>query len=108
MPGFFLRSYHTRRREQSFRRAGDLILAKKPVCLVCQKEMVRGFMTERAHAGSVNLPRWCEGEPKPDFWAKHVSGGDAASVQHAQGFAVVAYRCPECEALRLYAPSTHD
>lgn len=79
-------------------------MAAKPVCLVCQKEMVRGFMSDSADGGAIKLPRWCEGEPTRDFWAKF-SGGEASGKQLTAGYVVVAYRCPECEALRLYAPS---
>lgn len=72
-------------------------MAGKPTCLVCQKEMVRGFLI-----GAINLPRWCEGEPskKGTFAFPEVS-----QSQLRDGLKVVAYRCPECEALRLYAPS---
>lgn len=76
-------------------------MAGKPTCLVCQKEMVRGFMSDLGHANAVHLPRWCEGEPKPGFF----SFGEAKRSQVSEGLLVVAYRCPECEALRLYAPS---
>lgn len=71
-------------------------MAEKPVCLVCHKEMVRGFMSD----GGINLPRWCAGEPKAG-----ILGGDAKLAKARDGIVVVAYRCPECEALRLYAPS---
>jgi len=74
-------------------------MAKKPVCLVCQKEMELGFMTDRGHGATVHLPRWCAGEPKPGIFS------EATRSQAGEGFTVVAYRCPECEALRLYAPS---
>jgi len=77
-------------------------MAKTPTCLVCQKEMELGFMTERGHAQIVNLPRWCPGTPEASFWS-----GEAKSSQVKEGLKVVAYRCPECEALRLYAPSEH-
>jgi len=75
-------------------------MAKQPTCLVCKKEMERGFLTDRGHANSVNLPRWCPGEPQGSFWT-----GEAKGSQAREGLTVVAYRCPECEALRLYAPS---
>jgi hypothetical protein len=75
-------------------------MAAKPVCLVCQKEMVQGFMTDMGHHSTVHLPRWCAGEPQPSFWS-----GEAKTSQVDFGLKVVAYRCPQCEALRLYAPS---
>lgn len=78
-------------------------MAKKPVCLVCQKEMEVGFITDLGDADlSANIPRWCPGTPKPATW----TGSEVKSEQFARGLKVVAYRCPECEALRLYAPST--
>ncbi len=77
-------------------------MAAKPVCLVCQKEMVRGFLTDAAYGG-IALPRWCEGEPKPGWWEYEVR-----SSQYKTGAKVVAYRCPQCEALRLYASSTTE
>lgn len=76
-------------------------MADKPTCLVCDMEMVRGFMTDQGHGASVNLPRWIEGEPERGFFTV----GDAKTSQLKEGLRVVAYRCPQCEALRLYAPS---
>ena len=73
-------------------------MAHKPVCLVCQKEMELGFMTDEGTHGGISLPRWCAGEPTPSFWS-----GDVARSQAKQGAKVTAYRCPECKALRLYA-----
>lgn len=75
-------------------------MASKPTCLVCQNEMVRGFITDLGHANSINLTRWCEGDPESSAWS-----GEAKGSQIRNGAKVVAYRCPECEALRLYAPS---
>jgi hypothetical protein len=75
-------------------------MAKQPTCLICQKEMELGFLTDRGDYNLVNLPRWCPGEPKTGFL-----GGEVKGSQVRTGLAVVAYRCPECEALRLYAPS---
>lgn len=76
-------------------------MAKKPVCLVCQREMEVGFMTDHA-GGYVTLPRWCPGVPAQ---ASKLAGGEVASSQFAAGLRVTAYRCPECEALRFYAPA---
>ena len=76
-------------------------MAAKPVCLVCEVEMVRGFMTDLGHHSTIHVPRWCEGDPKASFWT-----GEAKHSQREAGFKVVAYRCPTCEALRLYAPSS--
>lgn len=76
-------------------------MAKTPTCLVCQKEMELGFLTDIGHMNSINLPRWCAGEPESSFWS-----GEAKRAQVNTGHKVVAYRCPECEALRLYAPTT--
>ncbi|MCC6284383.1 MAG: hypothetical protein IT439_03630 [Phycisphaerales bacterium] len=75
-------------------------MAKEPVCLVCKVVMEPGFLTERGDAQLAHLPHWCRGEPKPGY-----VGGDAQSARHAEGYPVVAYRCPTCEALRLYAPT---
>jgi len=75
-------------------------MAGKPTCLVCQKEMVCGFIADLNQGASTTLPRWCQGEPQASIWS-----GEAKSSQIRDGLKVVAYRCPECEALRLYAPS---
>jgi hypothetical protein len=74
-------------------------MAANPVCLVCQVAMEIGFMTDSGY-GTINLPRWCEGSPESSVWT-----GEVKSAQLAKGLKVVAYRCPKCEALRLYAPS---
>lgn len=76
-------------------------MAKTPTYLVCQKEMEPGFLTDFGHYNVVHLPRWCPGEAEASFWS-----GEAKAAQVKQGLKVVAYRCPECEALRLYAPSS--
>lgn len=78
-------------------------MAKTPICLVCQKEMELGFMTDLGEGDTIHMPRWCSGRPEPSFWS-----GAAKRSQLRQGLKVVAYRCPQCEALRLYAPSTED
>ena len=62
--------------------------------------MVKGFLTDLSEYSLVNLPRWCEGEPKSGLLS-----GEVKHSQFEKGARVVAYRCPECEALRLYAPS---
>jgi len=74
-------------------------MAKQPECLVCKKVMVRGFMTDFGHYEVIRIPQWHAGEPEKSFW-----GGEASRSQLKEGLKVVAYRCPECEALRLYAP----
>ncbi len=75
-------------------------MAYQPTCLVCQKVMELGFITDLGNANLVMMQRWCPGEPTPKFWS-----GDADGSQYREGRKVVAYRCPECKALRLYA---HD
>lgn len=75
-------------------------MAKKPVCLVCQKEMVRGFLIDQGDYGTLHTARWCQGVPQHSFLT-----GEVKQEQFKHGFKVAAYRCPECEALRLYAPS---
>ncbi|MEX2218204.1 MAG: PF20097 family protein [Phycisphaerales bacterium] len=76
-------------------------MAAKPTCLVCHKEMEPGFLTDVGHFNEIHLPRWCRGEPKSSFWS-----GEANRGQVNAGLKVVAFRCPECEALRLYAPGS--
>lgn len=73
-------------------------MAGTPTCLVCQKEMVLGFMTDSTYAATT-IPRWCEGTPKPG-----PMGSPVALRQAQAGLKVIAYRCPECHALRLYCP----
>lgn len=81
-------------------------MAKTPVCLVCQKNMEPGFIADRTDSGPV-LQRWCEGTPQePPTWFG-VPAGELPDRQARAGLRVYAYRCPECEALRLYAPSVH-
>lgn len=74
-------------------------MAHTPTCLVCKKEMELGYMAQPGVPGPNNLPRWCPGQPE-----RHLFGGDSKRSHLEQGVRVVAYRCPECEALRLYAP----
>ncbi len=77
-------------------------MANKPTCLVCKKDMELGFLTDRAGGFAVHLPRWCRGTPGE---RSLLQGGDVKFADAKQGLKVVAYRCPQCEALRLYAPS---
>jgi hypothetical protein len=63
--------------------------------------MEPGFLTDLGHLNTINLPRWCPGEPHPNLTA-----GEAKASQRTDGYKVVAYRCPQCEALRLYAPKS--
>jgi len=74
-------------------------MAAQPVCLVCQVPMERGFITDLGAAG-VMVPRWCEGEPQASWIS-----GTIKNAQYKDGIDVIAFRCPKCEALRLYAPS---
>lgn len=75
-------------------------MAAKPVCLVCEVEMERGFMTDLGSHSMISLPRWCPGEPTSSFWS-----GEVKRSERDNGLKVIAFRCPECEALRLYAPA---
>ncbi|MGD9689292.1 MAG: PF20097 family protein [Phycisphaerales bacterium] len=75
-------------------------MAKEPTCLVCEKKMEPGFIVDRGHGGSLSTPRWCADEPASSFWT-----GEVQASQLREGLKVVAFRCPECEALRLYAPA---
>jgi hypothetical protein len=75
-------------------------MAQTPTCLVCRKEMEPGFLTDLSGNNLINTPRWCRGKPEATSWS-----GEVKNFQHREGVKVVAYRCPECEALRLYAPS---
>jgi hypothetical protein len=77
-------------------------MATKPTCLVCQKEMEPGFLTDFGHGNTVMLPRWCPGQPAPSWW----TFGEVKASQAQAGLKVVAFRCPDCEALRLYAPAS--
>lgn len=73
-------------------------MAYTPTCLVCQKVMEVGFLTDLGHYNTVHLPRWCAGVPEASFWS-----GEAKPAQIKTGAKVTAYRCPTCKALRLYA-----
>jgi hypothetical protein len=75
-------------------------MATKPTCLVCHKEMEQGFLTDATYGG-IALPRWCAGTPESSIWS-----GEVSRSQFKTGLKVVAFRCPECQALRLYAPSS--
>lgn len=75
-------------------------MATKPTCLVCQKEMEVGFFVDVGFV-QAQLPRWFPGVPKLGFHG-------AVPEKNHPGHVILAYRCPECEALRLYAPSTED
>lgn len=78
-------------------------MAKDPTCLVCQVAMEPGFLTDLGDLDRVNLPRWCAGKPE-----RSRLGAEAKRSQKKAGLKVVAFRCPTCEALRLYAPSVES
>src|SRR2546423_12871524 len=94
-PGFFVFGFPSLSES-----AQGICMADKPTCLVCEKEMEPGFLTDLGDANTIHLPRWCPGEPQPSFWA-----GEAKRSQLNEGFKVSAFRCPQCHALRLYAHS---
>ncbi len=75
-------------------------MAKQPTCLVCQKAMEPGSLAALSHDGGADLPRWLPGYPDPALATSGVKRS-----QFDAGLKVVVYRCPECEALRFYAPS---
>jgi hypothetical protein len=78
-------------------------MATKPTCLVCHREMEPGFLTDYRDFNQVMLPRWCAGTPEKGSW---FLASEVKTSQAAAGLKVVAYRCPQCEALRLYAPAS--
>lgn len=75
-------------------------MAAKPICLVCQVKMAPGFITDLG-TDTTDIPRWCAGKPE-----KQGLTGKARRTQAKAGLPITAFRCPQCEALRLYAPST--
>jgi hypothetical protein len=75
-------------------------MAKHPTCLVCQKKMEHGFTLDNGFTGE-SIPRWYPGEPK------ELLLGSLARPKHP-GCIIIAYRCPECKALRLYAPDPEE
>lgn len=75
-------------------------MADKPTCLVCEKEMVRGFLVDHGEYASLHSARWAEGQPESSWLS-----GEVKRRQLKDGYKIVAYRCPQCEALRLYAPA---
>ncbi|MBN8645318.1 MAG: hypothetical protein J0L61_08795 [Planctomycetes bacterium] len=78
-------------------------MAEKPTCLVCEKEMVRGFLVDQGDYASLHSARWAEGAPESSWWS-----GEVKHRQLKGGYKIVAYRCPQCEALRLYAPADKE
>lgn len=72
-------------------------MAYQPTCLVCQKVMEPGFVIDKGGVLQPDLiSRWYPGEPKEFF-------GSVVKPTH-KGCMIITYRCPQCKALRLYAP----
>ena len=58
--------------------------------------METGFILDRGHAQSKNLPLWVEGPPEPSFW------GGLKTAERAN-LEIQTYRCPSCGLLESYA-----
>lgn len=60
--------------------------------------MDEGFLLDRGH-GDVRQARWCAGRPKPGTYTNEVE-----LEQQIASVKVLAYRCPKCNRLELFAP----
>ncbi len=65
-------------------------------CPKCGKGMEPGFVVDRGHGNSKNLPTWIAGAPEKSFWTG-LKTGDRANLE------VRTYRCPDCGLLESYA-----
>lgn len=73
-------------------------MAYQPTCLVCQKVMEVGYMIDADGAilRHNKIPRWYAGEPKEFL--------NSVVAPTKEGRMIITYRCPQCKALRMYAP----
>ena len=72
-----------------------------PLCPDCRIEMALGTMLDFSH-GAVLQPRWQPGPPEAaKFLGIPISGGVKPDKLHM--LPAVAWRCPQCGLLRLYA-----
>jgi hypothetical protein len=67
-----------------------------PNCPVCQVRMSAGFVLDKAN-NSTERVKWIEGTPEKS-WGAYVTKGRAS-------FELVAYRCPQCAWVILFAPA---
>jgi len=58
--------------------------------------MDRGFILERLDSGEFET-KWVRGAPEPSFWR-------GTKTSDKERLPIEAYRCPQCGALKLFAP----
>jgi hypothetical protein len=66
-----------------------------PECPHCKVRMDEGFVPDRGR-NSVAPAQWVQGIPERSFW-------QLLKMKDREKHTVVAYRCPRCGLLRLYA-----
>ena len=70
-------------------------------CLRCQKPMQRGFIADSAHSGYVVQSRWTEGSPVNSKFLGMNTG--TLDIKNRETFPTIAYRCPECFHVEIFA-----
>lgn len=68
-------------------------------CSKCGREMVNGFMLDRAHLDYRKQQTWVEGVPEKSFWSGYKTSNRGT-------FGVDAFRCPSCGKLDLFATAS--
>ena len=70
---------------------------REPACGRCGIALERGFVLDTTYGGFTNA-KWVEGAPRKGFWMMGF-----LLLSGRRRIPVVAYRCPQCGWLDLYA-----
>lgn len=76
-------------------------MLEDPRCPDCTVGMDPGFMPDVGHNGVVIQGLWHPGDPEPRKLLGFISAG--VKLDQKNCLKIVAYRCPQCGLLRLYA-----
>ncbi len=76
-------------------------------CMQCNVTMEEGMILDKAGYGGIVQGEWTKGTPpRRGIWGRFLSGSSVSMEQYADSKKIIAYRCPSCGRLELYAPQS--
>ena len=67
-----------------------------PTCPRCRGSMEDGFILDKAHHNSAQVPEWVEGDPVKSFWT-------GLQTKGRRMLPITVFRCDGCGYLESYA-----